>query len=420
MFQKLKLLSLPAAYRKFFLFAFFTGAFICMDYAIVRPICTSVFLKAFGSSWYPYVWLTTIPLNVLCVGLYNSMIVRLGCLRTFLCFTSVVVSTHTIASMYLQMYPWLSFFYYAWKEVYVMLMLHQLWSVVQATFSMREAKFFYGILFAGGGLGGIVGSVIPGIFAVQIGSEQLLLLAIPILPVAFFLYAQMLKCTDQGLDYKLEVQERMHIGKAFMHGISLIRSSRVLPLILFVCVFMHLSMSFVEFQFGAALETTLQDQDVRTQMLGRIFGLVQMVSLSLQLIGSFLLLQFLGLKRSFMLIPFLMGLHQLAYVIFPTFGIAALLYGTQKVMHYSTFSVLKEMMYTPLQQDEKFRAKAFIDVFVDRSAKAMGSLLILGCQTLLMAHVHLWISLFALFLFIAWYLVVKMRFNVLESNRPLV
>lgn len=408
-------MAILSEHRRFFFFALITGALICMDYAIIRPVSTALFLTAFGSSTLPYVWLTIIPLNLLCVGLYNYVLVRLGCFKTFFLCTSLVIVGHIAARWFLQGHPWMAFGYFAWKEVYIMLMLQQLWSVVHATLTMQRAKYLYGLLFAGGGAGGIVGSMVPGLFAVNLGSEQLLYAALPVLLLAIGTYALMLKSTAQGLNYALQNQERTDIAKAFMHGISLIRSSRFLPFILLIVAFMQLTIALVEFQFGHALEHVIADKDLRTQMLGRIFGMVQSAGLGIQLLGSFLLVHFLGLKRSHLLIPCLIGIHQLAFLLFPAFGLGAFLFGTVKCMEYSAFGVLKELLYVPLSQDEKFRAKAFIDVFVHRGAKALGSLLILGCQAFFALHAQTFIALLSALLFGVWCLAVHKMFRREES-----
>ena len=49
-----------------------------------------------------------------------------------------------------------------------------------------------------------------------------------------------------------------------------------------------------------------------------------------------------------------------------------------KTFDYSIFNILKEMLYVPLKTDEKFKAKAVIDVFAYRSAKAFASLFVIG------------------------------------------
>ena len=49
-----------------------------------------------------------------------------------------------------------------------------------------------------------------------------------------------------------------------------------------------------------------------------------------------------------------------------------------KSLDYSLFRVAKELLYIPLDYEHKYKAKAFIDMFLYRFAKAPASLLLKG------------------------------------------
>jgi AAA family ATP:ADP antiporter len=66
---------------------------------------------------------------------------------------------------------------------------------------------------------------------------------------------------------------------------------------------------------------------------------------------------------------------------FPLFAVISFAYISVKSCDFSLFGIIKEVLYIPLKPDEKFRAKAVIDVFAYRSSKAIASLLILGMQS---------------------------------------
>ena len=69
------------------------------------------------------------------------------------------------------------------------------------------------------------------------------------------------------------------------------------------------------------------------------------------------------------------------------------------------------MLYIPLKTDEKFRAKAFIDVFAYRSAKAFASLLILLLQFATSISLLSCLSVGVILLFIFWGLMVIRLFK---------
>jgi ATP:ADP antiporter, AAA family len=375
--------ALTTQERLFILFAMLCGFFISSEYAIIRPVSNAIFLTAYGSSAFPYAWLATVPLNLLVVSLYNKYLPRWGCFKMFAVILGVVMSINLFCSAFLTQIFWLPFVFYLWKEVYIMLMFQQLWSVIHSTVSYGRAKYLYGLFFGVGALGATLGSILPGFFAVKMGSESLLIATLPIYLFLAFCYYFALKQTNEGVGMKLDDDKQRTSLNAFFHGLKMIGSSRYLTFILLIVVFMQLCSTLIDFQFNAVLEKTIEQKDLRTEYTGRILGLVSAAAISLQLFGSFLLIHFLGMKRSHLLIPSLLCLNSIAFQFFPVFGIISFAYISIKSCDFSLFAIIKEVLYIPLKPDEKFRAKAVIDVFAYRSSKAIASALILGLQALL-------------------------------------
>jgi AAA family ATP:ADP antiporter len=369
--------------RFFILFAMLCGFFISSEYAIIRPVSNAVFLTAYGCSAFPYAWLAVVPLNLLVVALYNKYLPRLGCFKMFVAITACVMATNLFSALFLQKISWLPFVFYLWKEVYIMLMFQQLWSVIHSTISFARAKYLYGFFFGVGALGAVLGSILPGFFAVKIGSESLLVATLPIYLSLTCCYYFALKQTKEGVAMKILDEKQRTSMNAFLHGLKMVGSSRYLTFIMLIVVLMQLSSTLIEFQFNTILEQTIGEKDLRTEYTGQILGVVHAVTISLQLFGSFLLIHYLGVKRSHLMIPFLLCLNSIAFHLFPFFGVISFAYISIKSCDFSLFGIIKEVLYVPLKPDEKFRAKSVIDVFAHRSSKAIASILILGLQAAL-------------------------------------
>jgi AAA family ATP:ADP antiporter len=389
--------------EKFFiLFAMLTGLLISFDYAVIRPVSNSVFLTAYGSQALPYAWLATVPLNLLIVSLYNKYLPRLGCFKMFIAIAATVTTTNLFCSVFLKQMAWLPFLFYLWKEVYIMLMFQQLWSVIHSTISFGRAKYLYGFFFGIGALGATLGSILPGFFAVKVGSESLLLITLPVYLLLSLCYYFALKQTQEGTAINIDDPKRRSSLNAFTHGLKLIFSSRYLVFILSIVVLMQLSSTLVDFQFNSVLEKTILEKDLRTEYTGRILGIVHAATISLQLFGSFLLIHYLGIRRSHLLIPSLLCLNSIGFQFFPFFGMISFAYISIKSCDFSLFGIIKEVLYIPLKPDEKFRAKAVIDVFAYRSAKAIASTIILGLQAILGAAFLPMLNWSSIVLFAVW------------------
>lgn len=364
---KLEVASLTIKERFFILSAMLCGFLISSDYAIVRPVSNSVFITAYSTALFPYAWLATVPLNLLVVAWYNKYLPRLGCFKTYLSIAAVVMGINLFCALFLKQISWLPFFFYIWKEVYIMLMFQQLWSVIHSTIAFNRARYLYGILFGFGAIGSVAGSTIPGFFAVKVGSETLLFCNLVIYTLLTASFLMLLHFSTQGINHSIDEEQKRSSWNALKHGVGLIRQSKFLIFILFIVTFMQVSSTLIDFQFNHFLEKMVTLKDQRTEYTARIIGIVHLATLSLQFLGSFLLVHFLGFKRSHLLIPLVLCLNAVGFVLFPAFAMISLSYITVKCFDFSLFGVIKEMLYIPLKKDEKFRAKAIIDVFAYRS-----------------------------------------------------
>jgi AAA family ATP:ADP antiporter len=367
----------------FALLAMLCGFLICAEYAIVRPVSNSLFIHVFGSSHFPYAWLATVPLSLLAVALYNHLLPRWGCSKLFFISIVTIVGINTTIALSFPFFPSLAFFFYIWKEVYIMLMFQQLWSVIHATMPLGRAKALYGIFFGVGGLGSIFGSSFPGFFAVAYGSETLLFMTIPLYLLLVICFTQLTRISAVAT-LPAEIEESKQTSwKSFSHGCELIGRSRFLLFVLIIVILMQLSSAILDFQFNDALGRLYPDKDLRTQFSARILAIGHFATVTLQFIGSYLLIRLLGVKKSHLTIPLILGCNCLLYAFFPLFSLLSFSFMAIKAFDFSIFGVLREMLYVPLKPDEKFRAKAVIDIFAYRAAKAGAAFLILAFQPLL-------------------------------------
>ncbi len=408
---KEEILQLSRTQRIFILCAIVCSFCITADYGIVRPVSNSIFLTQHGTDLFPYAWLAIVPLNFLLVELYNRFLNRLGVQRMFITIVLFSAFVNTFCAIFMTKIPFLAFFFYVWKEIYVMLLFQQLWSVIHSTIQMGQAKFLYGLIFAFGGVGGIVGSILPSFFAVSMGSPNLLFASIPLFTALTFGFIYLLRYSS----FTQEKNEQKPI-RNFWQGIRVIRNSKYLLFILIIVVLMQIATTMIYYQFNTMLESTIPAQDLRTEYCGRIMGMVNIMTVIFQVFGSFLLVHFFGLKRSHLLLPLILCFNALGSLVIPSFAMISVAFITIKAFDFSLFGVLKEMLYIPLKQEEKFQAKSIIDVFAYRSAKAVASALILLLQSLGFVQLIDCMSWGSLFLLIVWAFVVYKMFQLKEET----
>lgn len=389
-FRKLKeeLAGYQGRERAFILFALCCTFFICVDYAMVRPIGNSLFINSFGTRFFPYAWIAMVPVNFLLVGLYNRLLPKWGTKRLFFTLMSTVFVVNTSFAILYKTFPLLAFPFYMWKELYVMLLFQMVWSVIHSNIQLSRAKYLYGMFFGFGGLGSVFGSSFPGFFAVRMGTENILLLSPIVYACLAFVYGKLNRYSNGEVPKENQVEKG-----GFLHGVRLIRSSRFLIFALLSVLFMQMTVAITDFQLSDFLERLYQDKDIRTQMVARIMGIVHSSTVILQFIGTYILIRILGYRKANYFVPTLLALSASLLLIAPLFGIVAFGFIATKTLDFAVFGPVKEMLYVPLKPDEKFRAKAVIDVFVYRTSKAVSSFMILLVTSFVAAPALSWVTL---------------------------
>lgn len=395
--------------EKFFIFfAMLSAMTICGEYAITRPTSNALFLTLFSVKAYPWVWLATVPLNLSVIYLYNRFLPTIGPLRILWTIALTTIVINSLSGLFYSQFPALIFLQYAWKDIYILLMLKQLWSMIHSTISANRAKYLYGCIYGMGTIGAIAGSLIPGYLASLFGSERILLLTLPVYLVLLFAYTMAFKRSGvNNTSFEQDLTPNPRAGEAF----SLIRRSPVLIGALLLVIFMQVSAGLIEYQFNAHLELNILEKDLRTAYCGRISSIIGILSLSLQFIGGFLMIRTLGLRGSHFLIPILLCMSALFSLSMPTFAILSFSYVFLKAIDFSLFGLVREMLYIPLQLDEKFRAKAIIDVFAYRTSKAIISLGLLALQVVAGNYLLAITSYASIGVFLAWLGVVALLFR---------
>ncbi|NDD98849.1 hypothetical protein EB008_00985 [bacterium] len=394
----------------FIILAMISSFLITAEASITKPVAHALFMEAFGVPFFPYVWIAVIPASFLIVTVYNILVVKIGCFRMlFLTVLAGAIVNVSTASYVHDFRAW-PFFFYIWKDIYIMLMFQQLWSVINSTVHLAKARYLYGLFFGFGGLGSMLASMIPGFLAMRVGTEKLLYFSLPFFLFLLLAYYFLMRAR-QRIDQVETITFSQNRVSDFFEGISLIKSSSLLRFILLIVVAMQAASTLLDYQFNIYVSQFLTTTNERTAYFGWFFGLVNIMNVLLQLFGSFFLIELIGLKRSHLSIPVFLASALLSFLFLPSFGLIAFTYGSIKALDYSIFGVVKEMLYIPLGIDQKFKAKAVIDVFLYRSAKAIASLAILILPIF-------WIDYVTMAVFMIWITAVTTRFRHVPSLEP--
>jgi ATP:ADP antiporter, AAA family len=135
--------------------------------------------------------------------------------------------------------------------------------------------------------------------------------------------------------------------------------------------------TIMDFQFTSAVAHYLSGPAIGAQF-ALVFTITNWVSLFVQLFLTGMVMSRFGLGVALLVLPCAIALGSSAFLLFPLLWTGSLLNTVDNGFSYSINQSAKEALYVPTSAAEKYRAKAFIDMFVQRLAKAVAVVISLG------------------------------------------
>ena len=105
-------------------------------------------------------------------------------------------------------------------------------------------------------------------------------------------------------------------------------------------------------------------------------------------------------------LPAMILMGSLSFLVVPTLLLAGFTRVSDNSLNYSINPSAKEALYTPTSQEAKYKAKAFIDMFVQRAAKVLALGINLALSVLVVVHVR-WLSVVSAAVIVAWLPVLR-------------
>lgn len=348
---------------------------------LLKPIRSASLLSHLGSGETPYVRLGSVVFVGVIVALYSRIVDRFSRLNVArgasLVFAGVLVAfwaALTLGGEALGAQRWFVWSVFILVDVYSTVMVGIFWTYVNDVVTRDEADKLYGPLGIGGIVGGAVGGLIVDALVKSVGHVNLLMLCAA-LGVAS---AALVTVTERKLSpppraIAAPADER-DVRDAFA-GLRLVAKNRYLLLIVGVVVGYEFASAMTDFVVNVIFERAFQGQDEIAKMFGRLGWIVSGTALLSQVL---LVPIMLPRKRAALLIPpVAMLAATVGLAIVPIVAIAFLLSAADRGLNYSLQQVTKETLYVPLTDAEKYKAKAFIDMFVDRAGKALSAIALL-------------------------------------------
>jgi AAA family ATP:ADP antiporter len=366
------------------LLMFLYFALVTFSIYMVKPAKESLFLAYISKSGLPYAFLLTAVLMGLAVSLNSRFLRRVNRpLYLSSSLTLFVLSGLTFWFFIRGASPWKWTFLllYSWGDILMVTTITQFWIFVNDLFSLREIKRKVGFFVSGGLLGGIAGSlVVLSQSRLHLRSESLILAGplflIPCILIVFFV--RRIPRKETGENEKSRSDRREKVG--FVQSWRLLRKNRFLLLLSGLILAGIIVSNLVDFQFKSAAEIFFPLKDARTSFLGTFYLGILVISYLFNVLLTSRILKTFGMRVALLILPVLLLAGALSIFFIPVAGIviyAVALKGTDKSLSHSLSQSVREILYIPVPPDIKYRAKVFIDMFLNKFADGLAGLVLI-------------------------------------------
>jgi AAA family ATP:ADP antiporter len=346
---------------------FFT---LLAGYYVLRPLRDAMAIAG-GVKNLPWLFTATFLVLIVAQPFYGALVARLPRAR----FIPIVY--HFFAVNLVLFWLLLTFHFgtamvarvfYVWLAVFSLFAVAVFWSFMADIFTADQGKRLFGFIGAGGTAGALLGPVITIGLSVPFGPINLLIPAVILLEAAIFCVWRLEHATKTHEDRRAE-PPRLG-GSAFAALPELVRSPYLLGIAGWISL-QSFCATILYFQQIHLVAAGVHGAGAQTRIFASIDLAVNLLTLATQIFATGQLLKRFGTGLTAAALPAIYIAGFLAVFTAPTLGVVLVAQVAQRWFHFSVATPARQVFYTVLSREEKYKAKNLIDVVIYRGSDAL-------------------------------------------------
>ena len=268
--------------------------------------------------------------------------------------------------------------FYVWVSVFSLFHISVFWSFMSELFSKEQSGRLFGIIAVGASVGGLIGPSITAFFSVSLGTDNLMLIAsmMLLIPIPIIFYLQTLKVTDLNNEELDPTTPNQSIGGSPFAGFKMFFSNPYLLSIgLFIFLYTGIS-SFVYFELKNLLSDLSRSE--RSVIWAQMDLAVNILAISAGLFATSRIVTRFGMPLTIALVPVMICIGLLVLAISPFLGVVVMLQIIRRAGNYAVTRPAREMLFTLVDQETRFKAKPVIDIVAYRGGDMLMAWLFTG------------------------------------------
>jgi AAA family ATP:ADP antiporter len=355
--------------------AFFLFFFVLGSYFMVRPVRETI-ATMLGNEEVADLWLYTAIFSIALVPIWGWLIATFrrkillpsiyGGVAAILIILGIAMRggeqvDHTFGK-----------FFYVWISVLNLMLVSIFWSFLLEMFSREQTKRLFGLIAGGGTLGALVGPFTTRLVAGPLGDSGILFLGAAGFIGAIVCQIVLLNIWQPtGATADEDVKKKGVGGNPFAGITIVLKSPYLLGIALFV-VLLSAANTILYFEQLRIVSETFPNRAARTEAFATIDVVVQSLTILTQLFLTGRIASKLGVRSLLIIVPVAMVIGFIALAAFHVFAVFVVVFVARRWGEYAFVRPGREMLFSSLDTESKYKAKSFIDVPIYRAADYVG------------------------------------------------
>src|SRR5665213_3492394 len=269
---------------------------------------------------------------------------------------------------------WVGRVFFIWTSVFNLFVVSIFWQMIVDIFTSEQGKRLFGFIAAGATLGAIAGSVFTVSTVEHMSQGFLMVGAALMLEVAVFCVRRLSRLSAALASRpQLEDQPQQPIGGTLLGGIrDALSSSYLLNVSLFLLLYAVTS-TFLYFQQAAVVSHSFASRAAQTQFFAYVDLGVNILTLMVQLFLTGRILKRFGVGTTLSLLPLFSVLGFGAVALLPTLSSVVAFQLIRRAGNFAIARPTREVLFTVLPREDRYKAKSFIDTVVYRFGDQLGA-----------------------------------------------
>ena len=343
------------------------GFSILFSYYILRPVRDEISAADRGNVH--LIWTVVFLAMLVAVPIYSAIVARyprgvfIPVVNRFF-ILNLILFYLALLFLPLGSRVWIDRVFYVWASVFPLFVVTVFWGFMADLFTSDQGKRLYGPIAVGGSLGAIAGASVPAFLAGVVPPFSLLLVACVPLEVAAWCARALHRYSDRPRSV-IRREDQPVFGGVWT-GIQVVFRSPYLRRIAGYIILMTFSSSILYFQQADLIGEAFSDRAERTALYGKMDLAVNVITIGTQGLLTAHIIRRVGIGLSLALVPLLAVVGFLSLGLYPTLAVLVVISVLYRSMRYALAKPTREVLFTVVGREEKYKSKAFIDAAIYR------------------------------------------------------